>query len=143
MNLVVLHGRLGKDPEVRSTNSGTSVANFSLATEESYKTKSGEWEKRTEWHNVVVWGRTAEAVGEHLSKGSKVLIVGHLQTRKYESHGETKYTTEVVADTVEFGDSKRTDESDSRPATKQSNQPRTASNRPAPQQEIDDEDIPF
>lgn len=96
INKVILIGRLGKDPEVRTTTGGMQVANFSLATSESYKDSSGEKAERTEWHSIVVWRRLAEVAEKYLTKGSLVYIEGKLQTRSYESNGQTKYMTEVV-----------------------------------------------
>ena len=98
VNKVILIGNLGKDPEVKYTPSGVPVAKFSLATNERYKDKSGEWQDRTEWHNIVAWQRTAEIVGEYVKKGSKIYIEGRLQTSSWEDKqsGEKKYRTEVV-----------------------------------------------
>ena len=84
VNKVILIGNLGKDPEVKYTPQGTPVAKFSLATNERYKDKDGNWQDRTEWHNIVVWQRLAEIAGEYLKKGSKVYIEGRLQTRSWE-----------------------------------------------------------
>src|SRR5512141_1285946 len=95
LNKVMLIGKLGKDPEVRYTASGQAVAGFSLATGEKFKNKSGEWEERTEWHNITLWGKLAEIAGEYLSKGKTVYIEGRLQTRKWqEKSGNDRYTTE-------------------------------------------------
>ena len=80
VNKVILVGNLGKDPEVKFTPSGVPVAKFSLATNERYKDKAGEWQDRTEWHNIVAWQRLAEIVGEYVKKGSKIYIEGRLQT---------------------------------------------------------------
>ncbi len=103
LNKVMLIGNLGKDPEVRYTASGTAVASFSLATSERFKSKSGEWEERTEWHNVTLWGRLAEIAGEYLAKGKTVYIEGRLQTRKWQDRdGRDRYTTEVVADKMQM-----------------------------------------
>ena len=98
VNKVILVGRLGKDPEVKYTPSGTPVAKFSLATNERYKDKGGEWQDRTEWHNIVAWQRTAEIVGEYVKKGSQIYIEGRLQTSSWEDKqsGEKKYRTEIV-----------------------------------------------
>ncbi|HOI17855.1 MAG TPA: single-stranded DNA-binding protein, partial [Geobacteraceae bacterium] len=84
LNKVLLIGNLGKDPEVRYTTSGTAVASFSLATSERLKNKGGEWEERTEWHNITLWGRLAEIAGEYLAKGKSVYLEGRLQTRKWQ-----------------------------------------------------------
>lgn len=103
MNNVILIGNLGSDPDMRHTQSGTAVANLSIATNESYKDKDGEWQDKTEWHRVVVWGAQAENCAKYLSKGSKVGVSGKLQTRKWEDDdGNARYTTEVVARNVEF-----------------------------------------
>jgi single-strand DNA-binding protein len=99
VNKVILVGNLGKDPEVKYTPSGTPVAKFSLATNERYKDKAGEWQDRTEWHNIVAWQRLAEIVGEYVKKGSKVYIEGRIQTSSWEDKqsGEKKYRTEIIA----------------------------------------------
>lgn len=92
-------GNLGRDPEVKYTASGQAVANFSLAVSESYKDKGGERVERTEWVNVVAWGKLAEICGEFLSKGKTVFISGRQQTRKWEDkNGVDRYTVEIVAD---------------------------------------------
>ena len=102
MNKVLLVGNLGKDPEVRYAQSGTAIANFSLATSDSKKV-DGEWKKHTEWHNIVAFGKQAENIGEHLQSGNKVAVEGKLQTSSWEDQqGVKKYKTEVVADRVEF-----------------------------------------
>ena len=99
MNRVTLIGNLGKDPEVKFTPSGTPVAKIALATNERFKDKNGEWQDRTEWHNVVLWQRLAEIAGEYLKKGGKVYIEGRLQTRSWDDKqtNQKKYMTEVVA----------------------------------------------
>src|SRR5277367_2156286 len=83
VNKVILVGNVGKDPEVRYSQGGTPVANFSLATNERFKDRSGEWQDRTEWHNIVAWQRLAEIVGEYVAKGSKVYVEGKLQTTSW------------------------------------------------------------
>ena len=102
MNKALLIGNLGNDPEVRETNGGTAVANFTVATTE-VRRKDGEREEHTEWHRVVAFGRLAEICGKYLSKGSKVFIEGRIQTRKWEDKdGSTRYTTEIVANQLEM-----------------------------------------
>ena len=98
VNKVILLGHMGKDPEVRYTTSGVAVANFSLATNERFKDKNGEWQDRAEWHNLVAFDRTAEIVKEYLHKGSQTYIEGRLQTRSWDDKntGEKKYKTEIV-----------------------------------------------
>jgi len=99
VNKVILIGNLGKDPEVKFTPGGTAVAKITLATNERFKDKAGEWQDRTEWHNVVLWARLAEIAGEYLKKGGKVYIEGRLQTRSWDDKNtnQKKYMTEVVA----------------------------------------------
>jgi len=105
VNKVILIGNLGRDPEVRYTPNGLAVANLTIATTESWKDKqSGENQERTEWHRVVMYSRLAEIAGEYLRKGSKIFIEGRLQTRKWQdkTSGQDRYTTEVVADSLEM-----------------------------------------
>lgn len=99
LNKVMLIGNLGKDPEVKYTPQGTPVARLALATNERFKDKEGQWQDRTEWHNVVLWQRLAEIAGEYLRKGSKVYIEGRLQTRSWDDKqtNQKRYMTEVVA----------------------------------------------
>lgn len=99
VNKVILIGNLGRDPEMKYTQSGTAVANFSIATTETWKDKeTGEKKEQTEWHKIVAWRRLGEICGEYLKKGSLVYIEGALQTRKWEDkEGNARYTTEVVA----------------------------------------------
>ncbi len=98
VNKVILIGNLGKDPEVKYTPSGTAVAKFSLATNERYKDKDGNWQDRTEWHNITAWARTAEIAGEYLKKGRTVYIEGRLRTDSWEDKNthEKKYRTEII-----------------------------------------------
>jgi len=103
LNKVMIIGNLGKDPEVRYTTSGAAVASFSVATTEKFKNKSGEWEEKTEWHNVTLWSRLAEIAGEYLSKGKTVYIEGRLQTRKWQDKdGKDRYTTEIVGEKMQM-----------------------------------------
>jgi single-strand DNA-binding protein len=98
VNKVILLGNLGKDPEVKYTPQGTPVAKFSLATNERFKDKDGNWQDRTEWHNITAWARTAEIAGEYLKKGSKVYIEGSLRTHSWDDKqsGQKKYMTEII-----------------------------------------------
>ena len=103
LNKVMLIGNLGKDPEVRYTAGGTAVASFSIATTEKFKGKSGDWEEKTEWHNITLWARLAEIAGEYLSKGKTVYIEGRLQTRKWQDkEGKDRYTTEIVGEKMQM-----------------------------------------
>lgn len=103
VNKVILVGRLGQNPEVRYTPSGAAVANLNLATNEAWVDKNQQKQERTEWHRVVVWGKQAEHCAQYLSKGRQVYVEGRLQTRKWQDQaGQTKYSTEVQATTVQF-----------------------------------------
>lgn len=114
INKVILIGNLGKDPELRHTPQGQAVANFSLATSESWNDKNNQKQERTEWHKVVVWGKPAELVAKYLSKGRKAYVEGRLQTRAWDDKdGQKRYTTEIVATTVQFLDSQGTRASES------------------------------
>jgi single-strand DNA-binding protein len=98
VNKVILIGNLGRDPEVKYTQNGTAVANLNVATNEVWTDKSGQKQERTEWHRVVVWGKQAQVLGEHLSKGKQVYVEGALQTRSWDDReGNKRYTTEVRA----------------------------------------------
>ncbi len=101
VNKVILVGRLGKDPEVRNLENGASVANFTIATSESYKDKTtGEKKEITEWHNIVLWRGLAEIAAKYLHKGDMIYVEGKLRTRSWEKEGVTRYTTEVVGDNM-------------------------------------------
>jgi single-strand DNA-binding protein len=110
LNRVQLIGRLGKDPESKFTPTGKKVCHFSLAVSNRWKDKSGETKEVTEWVNIEVWGRLGEVCQEYLKKGSLVFVEGRLKTDKYESNGETKYFTKVVAQTLQFLDKREKEE---------------------------------
>lgn len=102
INKAILIGNLGQDPEKRYTAGGTAVVSLSLATSRRWKNQAGEQQEETEWHRVVVWGKTADFCAEYLHKGSKVYVEGRLQTRKWQDKdGNDRYTTEVVAESVQ------------------------------------------
>ena len=108
VNKVILVGNLGKDPEVRYLDNGVAVANFSLATTENYKNKQGERVSQTEWHNIVFWRGLAEVAEKYLKKGDSVYVEGKLRTRRWEDKdGNTKYTTEILADNMTMLGNKR------------------------------------
>lgn len=107
LNKIQLIGHLGQDPDVRSTQTGKSVANFSVATTERWKDQQGQKQERTEWHRIVAWGILADNCGKYIGKGSKVYIEGKLQTRKWQDReGNDRWTTETVAQHVVFLDPK-------------------------------------
>jgi single-strand DNA-binding protein len=98
VNRVILVGRLGRDPETRYTSGGQAVANFSVATDETYKDRNGERQKRTEWHKIVVWGKQAEIAQQYLKKGSLIFIEGRIQSREWQDkEGQKRTSFEIVA----------------------------------------------
>ncbi len=100
VNKVILVGNLGKDAEVRVTPGGQSVASFSIATTENWTSKEGEKKEQTEWHRIVLWGKTADTLQPYLVKGKQIYLEGRLQTRQWEKEGQKHYTTEVKADKI-------------------------------------------
>jgi single-strand DNA-binding protein len=103
VNKVILVGNLGRDPEMRFMPNGEAVCNFSIATTDSWKDKSGQKQERTEWHNIVIYRKLAEIAGEYLKKGRPVYIEGRLQTRKWQTkEGQDRYTTEIIADQMQM-----------------------------------------
>ena len=139
VNDVRLLGRLGKAAEVRTTQGGTTVANFSLATERGVKDARGNWQDVTEWHNLVAFGRIAEIVRDYTSKGSRVYVEGRLQTRSWDDResGKKQYRTEVVVEDVTLLDGRG--KSDGRQPGDES----SGHSTPYADQGITDEDIPF
>lgn len=105
MNLVILSGRLGKNPETSYTQGGVARTKFSFATSTRYKDKSGDQQEQTQWHNVIVWGKRAEHVAKYLSKGSFAIVRGSIEYLSWDDQktGEKKYMTQIKADEVEFG----------------------------------------
>ncbi|MBL7542468.1 MAG: single-stranded DNA-binding protein [Bdellovibrionaceae bacterium] len=102
INKVIIVGRLGNNPELKTLSPGNMVATFSVATSESW-VKDGQKQEKTEWHRIVVWGKQAENCSKYLAKGRQVYIEGRLQTRQWEDQqGQKKYSTEIVANTVQF-----------------------------------------
>jgi len=152
INKVILIGRLGKDPELKYTPSGTPVATFSLATDENYKDHTGEQQQRTEWHRIVAWSKLAEICGEYLTKGKLVYIEGSIRSRQWQDQTGNKRTSyEIIARNMQMLGSKA--ESERSPAA---GMDRPTGPRPAPapaapsaepvspsEPEISDEDIPF
>jgi single-strand DNA-binding protein len=145
VNKVILIGNLGKDPEVRYIPSGSAVANLTLATSESWKDQqSGEQQERTEWHNVVFYGRLAEIAGEYLKKGSKVYVEGSLRTRKWQDkNGVDRYTTEIIARDMQMLDSRAGASAGAGPDAPARARPAPPTPPPASTAEEFDDDIPF
>jgi single-strand DNA-binding protein len=101
VNKVILVGRLGKDPEIRNLENGASVANFTMATSETYKDKTtGDRKEVTEWHNIVLWRGLADIAAKYLHKGDMIYVEGKLRTRSWEKEGVTRYTTEIIGDNM-------------------------------------------
>lgn len=141
VNKVILVGNLGKDPEIRNFENN-SVANFSLATSETYTDKNGERQTLTEWHNISVWGRGAETVQKYLKKGSKVYIEGKITYRKYQDKdGNDRYTTDIKAESFKFLDSAGSNPNSGGDNTY--SQPQQSSKPAAPDYGADGDDLPF
>ena len=103
INKVIIIGNVGADPETKTTENGTSVTTFNVATSERWKGKDGQMQEKTEWHRVITWKRLAEICGEYLRKGSKVYLEGKLQTRKWQDKdGHERWTTEIIAKEIQF-----------------------------------------
>ncbi|MBL7950528.1 MAG: single-stranded DNA-binding protein [Flavobacteriales bacterium] len=144
VNKVILIGNLGADPEIRHLQNGASVANFRLATSETYKDKTtGERREQTEWHNVVAWRGLAEITEKYLRKGSKVYVEGKLRTRQWQDKdNNTRYTTEIVADEMTLLDRPSGDTGAPRAVASPASQPAGAGNAAAPAND-DTDDLPF
>jgi len=143
INKVILIGHLGKDPELKNTASGIAVCNFTLATSEKFKDKTGEMQSRTTWHNIVAWDKQAEIIKEYVKKGSKLFIEGKISNRSYEDkEGIKRYVSEVVVNNFKFLDAKN-------------DKPKVEDDKPEPEEESlpvkdkekkladDDDDLPF
>jgi len=100
VNKVILVGNLGRDAEVRYTPGGAAVASFSIATTENWTSKDGEKHEQTEWHRIVLWGKSAESLQPYLTKGKQIYVEGRLQTRQWEKDGQKHYTTEIKSDRI-------------------------------------------
>lgn len=157
MNIIFLIGNVGKDPEIRSTNSGSQVANFSLATTERWRNKDGEKQEKTNWHDCVVWGSLTKVVEDWVEKGSKIAVVGRLEKRSWEDNdGNKRWATEVNVDRLELlgvpggaGPKKARDEEDEEDDDDRDTRPRKAKTKSPPKRrpkssgdDLDD-DIPF
>jgi len=140
LNRVMLIGRLGRDPEMRYTASGTPVTSFSLATDEFWKDQNGERQRRTEWHNIVVWSKLAETCNQYLTKGKLVYIEGRLQTREWDDRdGNKRKTTEIIASEMKMLDRRQ----DAPPAENGGGEHKPAASEKPMEAGITDEDIPF
>ena len=148
LNKVILIGNLTRDPELKAIASGNKVCTFGLATNRVYKDASGVRQEKTEFHNIVVWGKTAENVAQYMRKGSQILVEGRLETRSWDdtATGAKKYRTEIIADTIQFGQKG--------PGAPQAGAPKTSAPKAEseeseldtieyPDEQINAEDIPF
>ncbi len=148
VNKVILIGRLGKDPEIKSIPSGQSVAKFTIATDERFTDRNGEKQERTEWHNIVAWGKLAEICGQYLRKGKLVYIDGRIRTDSWEDK-ETKqkrYRTEIVADNMQMLDRKGDDEgggSYNGGGSYAQNRKSSSGSASAPPNDMEEDDVPF
>jgi len=137
VNKVILVGNLGKDPEVRHLDNGIAVANFSLATTESYTNKQGERVNQTEWHNIVLWRGLADVAEKYLKKGNSIYVEGKISTRKWEDkEGNTRYSTDIIADKMTMLGSK----SDNSPSN---SSPVSAASDSNPSSDSGNDDLPF
>jgi single-strand DNA-binding protein len=150
VNKVILLGNVGKDPEIRSTGGGTAVANFTLATSDRFQDAQGNWQDRTEWHNLVAFKRLAEIVRDYVKKGSKLYIEGKIQTRSWDDKetGAKRYRTEIIVNDISLL-SGRDDPSGGGSYSRPSSSSNMDQRQPATQDdysqsaEISDDDIPF
>lgn len=144
LNKVTLIGNLTRDPELKALPGGTQVCSFSIATNETFKDKSGAKQERVEFHNIVCFGKTAENVSKYMKKGSQIYIDGKLQTRSWDdkTSGEKRYRTEILANAIQFGSKPQ---GSARPQGEERIEPDTndPSQYPADGNDINPEDIPF
>ena len=148
VNKAILVGRLGRDPETRYTSNGQAVCNFTLATDETYKDRAGERQKRTEWHRIVVWGKQAEIAQQYLKKGSLIFVEGRIQTRQWDDReGQKRTTVEIVANNFRMlggrGDGGAGAGSMGSGSHADSDMGSPAPADDMPGSEVSDEDIPF
>ena len=151
VNKVILLGNVGKDPEIRSTGGGTMVANFTLATSDRFQDAQGNWQDKTEWHNLVAFKRTAEIVRDYVKKGSKLYIEGKIQTRSWDDKesGQKKYRTEIIVNDMSLLSGREEGGTTSGGYSRQSASSGGYDQRPPAGQddvahtEISDDDIPF
>lgn len=148
VNKVILVGRLGRDPETRFTSSGQAVSNFSLATDETFKDRNGERQKRTEWHKIVLWGKLAEIAQQFLKKGSLVYLEGRIQSRQWDDReGQKRTSFEIVGTVMRMltgrGETAAAAVAGAASGAELESPPAPHLEEPAAGPEISDEDIPF
>ena len=147
VNKVILIGRLGADPEIRTTTTGTTIGHLRLATNETYKDKTtGQAQDQTEWHRVVLFGKTAEIAGQYLKKGSSVYIEGRIRTSKWQDQaGQDRYSTEVVANEMQFMGGRENSSGANNPPATNENKPVAEFQQPSVEQDpkFQEDEIPF
>src|SRR5580693_8624652 len=146
VNRAILVGRLGRDPETRYTSGGQAVCNFTLATDETYKDRSGERQKRTEWHRIVVWGKQAEIAQQYLHKGSLIFVEGRIQSRQWDDReGQKRTTVEIVANNFRMlgGRGDNAGSGAASPSGDVDAHAPSVGPEETPTPEVSDEDIPF
>ncbi len=145
LNKAIIIGNLTRDPEIKSLPSGVQVASFSVATNRVWKDKNGVKQENVDYHNVVVFGRQAEIVGQYLKKGGSVLVEGRMQTRSWDdASGQKKYRTEIIADRIQFGPRREGSSAPSAaPMPADDDHKKAMDTIEYPEEEINPEDIPF
>jgi single-strand DNA-binding protein len=144
LNKAIIIGNLTKDPEIKSLPSGVKVASFSVATNRVWKDKNGVKQENVDYHNVVVFGRQADIVGQYMKKGSSILVEGRLQTRSWDdASGSKKYRTEIIADRIQFGPRREGSAPGGFSAPEDSEDKKALDTIEYPEEEINPEDIPF
>jgi single-strand DNA-binding protein len=145
LNKVFLYGNLTRDPELKALPSGGQVANFGIATNRSYKDKSGQRQETTEFHNIVAFGRTAEVIGQYLKKGRPIFVEGRLQTRSWDDKegGKKNYRTEIIVENFQFGSDSKGGSGGGYAASEGQPAPKEDEAIKYPDEEINPEDIPF
>jgi len=144
VNKVILVGRLGKDPETRYTSSGQAVCNFTMATDETYKDRAGERQKRTEWHRIVVWAKQAEIAQKYLRKGSLIYVEGRIQTRQWDDReGQKRTSVEIVATNFRMLGSRSEGSGGGSSMSQAEPEAPGSAAEDLPPAEVSDEDIPF
>lgn len=141
LNTATIIGNLTRDPELKSLPSGSAVCSFSVATNRTWKDKDGNKQESVEFHNVTAFGRTAELVSQYMCKGSKVLVIGRLQTRSWDKDGQKHYRTEIVAETVQFGSRGKNETGNQQTIPEQRNS--AGGDVEYPEEDINPDDIPF
>lgn len=145
LNKVFLYGNLTRDPELKALPSGGQVANFGIATNRTYKDKSGAKQEATEFHNIVAFGRTAEVIAQYMKKGRPIFVEGRIQTRSWEGKedGKKQYRTEIIVDTFQFGADGKAGSGAARAGEEEQLSPKGDEAIKYPDEEINPEDIPF